>query len=109
MLGTKTDKKNFKLIELIAQLRDHIDVERIIGLNVDALSNSGISNAFVGYLQKTAQESLAIYFCKMFESSTRHELNSIPGIIDSLSPTPLPFEQRAEFSAFGKKLRTKLG
>ena len=35
MLGTKTDKKNFKLIELIAQLRDHIDVERIIGLNVD--------------------------------------------------------------------------
>ena len=103
MLGTKTDKQNIELIKLIAQLRDHIDVDRIIGLNVDALHNSDISNAFLGYLQKTAQESLAIYFCKMFESSTRHELNSIPGIIDSLSPTPLSVEQRAEFSAFGKK------
>jgi len=103
MLGTKTDKKNIELIKLVAQLRDHIDIHRIIGLNVDSLRNSDISNAFIGYLQKAAQESLAIYFCKIFESSIRNELNSIPGIIDSLPPTALSVDQRSEFFAFGKK------
>ena len=103
MLGTKTDKKNIELIKLLAQLRDHIDIHRIIGLNVDSLRNSDISNAFIGYLQKAAQESLAIYFCKIFESSTRNELNSIPGIIGSLPPTALSVDQRSAFFAFGKK------
>jgi hypothetical protein len=103
MLGTKTDKKNIELIKLVAQLRDHIDIDRIIGLNVDSLQNSDISNAFIGYLQKAAQESLAIHFCKIFESSTRNELNSISGIIDSLPPTVLALGQRSAFLAFGKK------
>lgn len=103
MLGTKTDKKNIELIKLVAQLRDHIDIHRIIGLNVDSLQNSDISNAFIGYLQKAAQESLAIYFCKIFESSTRNELNSIPGIIDSLPPTAFALGQRTALVAFGKK------
>jgi hypothetical protein len=103
MLGSKTDKKNIEIIKLVAQLRDHIDIHRVIGLNVDSLLNSGISNAFIGYLQKAAQESLAIYFCKIFESSTRNELNSISGIIDSLPPTVLALEQRSAFFSFGKK------
>jgi hypothetical protein len=103
MLGTKTDKKNIELLKLVAQLRDHIDIHRIIGLNVDSLQNSDISNVFIGYLQKVAQESLAIYFCKIFESSTRNELNSISGIVDSLPQTTLALEQRAVFFVFGKK------
>jgi hypothetical protein len=82
MRKTKTDAKNFELIELVAQLRDHIDLHRIIGLNVDALRDSDIDAALLGYLQKSAHESLAIYICKIFESSTRNELNSIPGIIE---------------------------
>ena len=103
MLGTKTEKKNIELLKLVAQLRDHIDIHRIIGLNVDSLQNSDISNVFIGYLQKVAQESLAIYFCKTFESSTRNELNSISGIVDSLPQTTLAHEQKAAFFAFGKK------
>jgi hypothetical protein len=106
MLGTKTDKKNIELIKLVAQLRDHIDIHRIIGLNVDSLQNSDISNAFIGYLQKAAQESLAIYFCKIFESSTRNELNSISGIIDSLPPTALALGQRSAFLPLGKSMGT---
>lgn len=103
MLGTKTDKKNIELIKLIAQLRDHIDIHRIIGLNVDSIRNSDISDAFVAYLQKAAQESLAIYCCKIFESSTRNELNSIPGIVDSLPPTALALGQRTALVVFGRK------
>ena len=55
MSNTKADSKNFKLVELITQLRDHIDVYRIIGLNVAALRESKISEALFGYLQKSAQ------------------------------------------------------
>ena len=47
MLGSKTDKKNIELSKLLYQLREDIDIERIIGLNVVALRNSEISNALV--------------------------------------------------------------
>jgi len=103
MPNTKADSKNFKLVELIAQLRDHIDVHRIIGLNITALRESKISEALFGYLQKSAQESLAIYICKIFESSTRNELNSIPGIIESLPLMNLSDSPKREFATFGQK------
>lgn len=103
MRKTKTDDKNIELLMLIAQLRDHIDLHRIIGLNAAALRYSDISGAFIGYLQKSAHESLAIYICKIFESSTRNELNSIPGIIESLPLTRLSDDQKREFATFGKR------
>ena len=82
----KADAKNFKLVELVAQLRDHIDIHRIIGLNVPALRNSDIGGTLLGYMQKSAQEALAMYICKIFESSSRNELNSIPGVIEPDEP-----------------------
>ena len=103
MHKTKADAKNFKLIELVAQLRDHIDIHRIIGLNTTALRGSDIDAALLGYLQKSAHEALAMYICKIFESSTRNDLNSIPGIIESLPGTRLSDAQKREFAAFGKK------
>jgi len=103
MRNPKTDEKNIQLLKLLAQLRDHIDVHRIIGLNVPALREGRISGALLGYLMKSAHESLAIYICKIFESSTRNDLNSIPGIIESM-PTALVHEiQGRECAAFGKK------
>ena len=46
----KADAKNYRLIELIAQLRDHIDMHRIIGLSIRALHETGVSPALFGYL-----------------------------------------------------------
>jgi hypothetical protein len=103
MHGSKTDEKNIQLLKLLAQLRDHIDIHRIIGLNVGALREGRISDALLGYLQKAAHESLAIYICKVFEASTRNDLNSIPGIIDSIPATAVSDMQRLELAAFGKK------
>ena len=74
MLESETDKKNIELSKLLYQLRDDIDVERIIGLNVVALRNSEISNDLVWYLRKSSQESLALYFCKIFELPDGHNL-----------------------------------
>lgn len=107
MLGSKTDKKNIELSKLLYQLREHLDVARIIGLNVVAIRNSEISNALGGHLQKTAQESLALYFCKIFELPDGHSLNSIPGIIGSLPKTPLSGDQIAAFVGFGTKYGNK--
>jgi hypothetical protein len=57
----------------------------------------------MGHLQKSAQESAALIICKVFESSQRNDLNSIPGVIESLPSTPIKDSQAAEFTAFGKK------
>lgn len=89
MLNSKTDAKNIQLLKLLAQLRDHIDMHRTIGLNVQALQESQISGALLGYLQKSAHESLAIYICKIFEASPRNDLNSIPGVIESIPAVPV--------------------
>ena len=88
MLNSKTDAKNIQLLKLLAQLRDHIDMHRIVGLNVAELQESQISGALLGYLQKSAHESLALYFSKIFEASSRNDLNSIPGIIESIPAAP---------------------
>lgn len=90
MIGSETDNKNIELLKLLAQLRDHIDIHRIIGLNVEALRKSEISHAFLGYLQKTAQESLALYFCKIFEPSKAYNLNSIPESLILFRRPPSP-------------------
>jgi hypothetical protein len=103
MHGSKTDQKNIQLVKLVAQLRDHIDIHRIIGLNTETLRKGQISGALLGYWQKSAHESLAIYICKIFESSSRNDLNSIPGIIESIPDSPLSGTQSRELAAFGKK------
>jgi len=103
MLNSKTDEKNIQLLKLLAQLRDHIDIHRIIGLNVAALQEDQVSGALLGYFQKSAYESLAIYFCKVFETSPRNDLNSIPGIIESIPAVPVSGMQGRELVAFGSK------
>jgi len=103
MLNSKTDEKNIQLLKMLAQLRDHIDIHRIISLNVRALQESQISGALLRYLLKSAHESLAIYFCKVFEASPRNDLNSIPGVIESIPAGPGSATQGRELAAFGSK------
>ena len=102
MHKAKIDGKNIELLKLVAQLRDHIDLYRIIGLNLEALRDP-IGNALLWYLAKSAQESIVMYICKIFESSPRNELNSIPGIIRSLPSMLLSADQQREFTVFGKR------
>lgn len=103
MHGKKTDLKNIELVKQLLVLRDHVDVHRIIGINVDAIRKAHVNLAFVGYLQAGALNALAMHVCKIYEASGRNDLNSIPGIIDSL-PTKKPSKkQRLALSEFGAK------
>lgn len=103
MHGTKTDLKNIELVKQLAVLRDHVDINRIIGLNVDGIHNARLSPAFVGYLQASAHNGLAMHFCKIYEPSGRNDLNSIPGIIESLPSKKPTKKQREVLSKFGIK------
>jgi hypothetical protein len=103
MLWDRSDRKNIELLKMVARLRAHMDVDRIIGLNFDALRKTRISEAFLGYLQSVALNSAVIDICKMFEASSRNDLNSIPGIIGALEPGELSQKQREDFAAFGRK------
>ena len=102
-MNPKTDRKNVELRRLVGHLRDHIDVHRIIGINHNALKASAISNVLLGHVQRSALESAALILCKIYESSARNDLNSIPGIIESLPSTLLDERQKSEFSSFGSK------
>ena len=57
----------------------------------------------LGYLQKSAHESLALYITKIFEASSRNDLNSIPGIIESIPAVPVTEMQGRRLAAFGSK------
>lgn len=103
MLNSKADAKNIPFLKLLAQLRDHIDIHRIIALNVLELQESQISGALLGYLQKSAHESLALYITKIFEASSRNDLNSIPGIIESIPAVPVTEMQGQRLATFGNK------
>jgi hypothetical protein len=101
--GSKTDLKNIELIKQLVALRDHIDVDRIIGLNVDSIEASDISHALVGYMQKTTLEAIAMHICRIYESSRRNDLNSITGIIRTLPMGPPSTLQREALTQFGAR------
>lgn len=103
MRNKKTDVKNIELVKQLSTLRDHVDIHRIIGINVDSIRESGTSEAFLGYLQSAAHDGLAMHISKIYEPSGRNDLNSIPGIIDSL-PARKPSKRQSEALAkFGTK------
>lgn len=103
MLGEKTDLKNIELVKQLSTLRDHLDVHRIVGLNVLTIHESEFSAAFSGYLQASALDGLAMHICKIYEVSIRNDLNSIPGVIDSLLVKSPSSEERACLAEFGAR------
>ncbi len=103
MRNTKTDNKNIALAKRVQQLRNDIDLHRLIGLNVNMLKKSGISNSLLGHIQNLALGSVAICICKIYEDSKRNDLDSIPDIIDSLPKLKLTVEQQRKLIGFGTR------
>lgn len=100
MLDNKLDPKNIALLEMIGNLRDHLDIYQIVGLNANAINASDFSSALAVYLQASALEGLALYLSKIYEAPKHNDLNSIPGIIDSLpmrTPTKKQLKLLKEF------------
>lgn len=77
----KVDQKNISVAKQVLNLRNHIDVHRIIALNVEAISQSKAPNTFFGHIQYSSLEQIAIGFSRLFEYSNRNELDSLPAIL----------------------------
>ena len=101
MRNTKTDNKNAALSNRILQLRNDIDLHRLIGLNLKALKKSNISNPLFGHMQSLAHGSIAVCVCKIYEDSKRNELDSIPCIIESLQELKFTAKQCKKLTEFG--------
>ncbi|GJQ58444.1 MAG: hypothetical protein SCALA701_12450 [Candidatus Scalindua sp.] len=103
MRNTKTDNKNIALAKRIQQLRNDIDLHRLIGLNLKALKKSDISNSLLGHIQNLALGSIAVCICKIYEDPKRNELDSIPSIIESLRALKLTVGQHKKLTEFGMR------
>ncbi len=78
------DERVIQLLREIVNLRQNIYLHRMIGLNVEAIEASHLSNAFFGHIQFQALQSIALGICKIYEPQNRYDLNSIPGAIADL-------------------------
>ena len=81
--GTDLDKRNTQLGYMLKRLHQNIDIDRIIGLNVDPLRESTISQPLIGYLQQQAKCFIALDISKIYEKQKHHPLNSINGVISA--------------------------
>ena len=97
------EEQAVELLKEIANLRQDIDIHRIIGLNRDAIEVSELSSAFFGHLQFLAHHSIALRICKIYEPPNRFELNSIPGAIANLPETLVSSNHEATLKDFASK------
>jgi hypothetical protein len=103
MKDTKADNKNIALAKRVQQLRNDIDLDRLIGLNLKVLKKNNISSSLLGHIQNLAHGSIAICICKIYEDTKRNELDSIPAIIESLPRLTLTGEQYEKLTEFGMR------
>ena len=75
------DSRNIELAKLIFIFKQSLDLERIIGLNVDGILNSRCGKNFWVHVQKLALESCVINICKIYEREKNFELNSMHSIL----------------------------
>jgi len=107
MIGSSTDIKNIELAKQLSRLRDHIEIQRVIGLNVERLRDSSVSGALLGYMQLTALESLAMQLAKIYERTKKFDLNSIAGTINSIEDFDADQHQLAEIKKFSADYGSK--
>lgn len=104
----KLDDKNIELCKVLYDLKESLDLDKIIGLNASTLDLSGAAKHFFAYSQYLAQRYCAISICKIFEEPKKYELNSIPGILDFIEKENIPFDSKEKtleefITKYGKK------
>jgi hypothetical protein len=91
LLGSSIDGKNIELAKTLFCLRQDMDVYCLISVNVSKIEANAIGTLFFGHVQKRMIESIVVAICKLYEDEKRNELNSIQGVLNSLSGrTPRP-------------------
>jgi hypothetical protein len=98
----KLSERNFDLLRVLFYLKQDLDIYRIIAVNVEKINSSGAGKSFFAYVQKLALDSAVVNICKLVEIEKRHELNSIPGVIQYLQKEKIKCENSEPISDFIK-------
>jgi len=97
------DEKTQFLANTIYDLRQDLDLHRVIALNHTSMKEMNFSGAFFGRVQQLALFSIAINFPKLFEIERGFELCSIPAILSKLPDSQIGDEQVQYFKEFEEK------
>ena len=100
---TVLDLRTDELGKAVYDLRQHIDIQRIIGLNVDAMKRAGASESLWGYFQQQAKISIAIVTSAIYEKRSKDfVLSSLPAIILDLDDAGFPSSDNQAFEKLVK-------
>jgi hypothetical protein len=85
LLGSSVDYKNIELAKTLFSLRHDLDIHCLIGVNASQLNKHSQGKFFFGHVAMRVLESIVLAICKIYEDEKRYELNSIQGVLNSLS------------------------
>lgn len=85
LLGSSIDDKNIELAKILFSLRHDLDIHCLIGVNASEINQTRPGKLFLGHVSMRVLESIVLAICKVYEDEKRYELNSIQGVLNSLS------------------------
>ena len=85
LVGSSIDHKNIELAMILFSLRHDLDIHCLIGVNASQLNKHSPGRFFFGHVAMRILESIVLAICKVYEDEKRYELNSIQGVLNSLS------------------------
>ncbi len=84
----KLDEKNIELTKILFDLKQSLDLHKLVVLNAEQI-NKNAGKSFFVHAQRLALKSFALDICKIFEEKKKNKLNSIPAIIDFIQGSNL--------------------
>lgn len=85
LLGSSVDEKNIALAKILFSLRHDLDIHCLIGVNAMEINQAHPGKWFLGHVAMRVLESIVLAICKVYEDEKGYELNSIQGVLNSLS------------------------
>jgi|WetSurMetagenome_2_1015567.scaffolds.fasta_scaffold03157_1 hypothetical protein len=84
----KLDAKNIELSKILFELKQTLDVEKILSLNA-AQINKKTGKSFFWLVHHIVLDSFIINLCKIYEEKSRNKLNSLPRILNYIQSNKL--------------------
>ena len=97
------DERNFDLTRILYNLKQSLDLHKVIGLNAKQIESIGVGKSFFGHVQHLAKESIAINVCKLFEIQRSYPLNSIHGILRFIQDNQISYKSIEPVKNFVQK------
>lgn len=89
LLGSSVDDKNIGLAKILFSLRHDLDLHCLMGLNAMEINRTYPGKFVLPHMAMRVLDSIVLAICKIYENEKGYELNSIQGVLNSLSQKSL--------------------